>query len=639
MQARRAGGSVVFALAVAVLGLANTNCNNSSAPPLSAPSNLAYSTNPAVYTVGVAIANNTPSSTGGAVASYSVAPALPAGLNLDTGSGVISGTPTAVSATTTYMVTATNAAGSTTASLTITVNAELTPPSGLTYSTNPAVYTVGVAIASNRPSSSGGAVASYSVAPALPAGLSLDGNKGTITGTPTAVTAMATYTVTATNAKGSTTASVVITVNDAAPTNLTYSTNPATYTMGTAITANTPSNGGGKVVSYAVSPALPAGLNFNTSTGAITGTPTAISAQNTYTVTATNTGGTATASLVITVNDLPPTNLKYSTNPATYTVGATITGNTPSNGGGAVGQYSVSPALPAGLNFNTSTGAITGTPTAITAQNMYTVTATNSGGSATVVVTITVNDAAPTALAYPTNPGLYTVGTAIATDTPTNGGGKVVSWAVAPPLPAGLNFNTSTGAITGTPTAITGQATYTVTATNTGGSATVGLVITVNDVIPSNVKYPVNPALYTVGTAVATDTPTSSGGKVVSWAVAPPLPAGLNFNTSTGAITGTPTAVTGQATYTVTATNTGGSATVGVVITVNDVIPSNLAYPTNPGVFTVGTAIATDTPTNSGGKVVSWAVAPPLPAGLNFNTTRAPSPGRRRPSLARPPTP
>ena len=91
----------------------------------------------------------------------------------------------------------------------------------------------------------------------------------------------------------------------------------------------------------------------------------------------------------------------------------------------------------------------------------------------------------------------------------------------------------------------------------------------------------------------------------MSWAVAPPLPAGLNFNTSTGAVTGTPTAVTGQATYTVTATNTGGSATVGLVITVNDVIPSNVAYSTNPGVFTVGTAIATNTPTSSGASVMS----------------------------------
>lgn len=85
-------------------------------------------------------------------------------------------------------------------------------PSGLTYSTNPAVYPVGVAIAPNTPSSGGGAVASYSVSPTLPAGLSLSTSTGVITGTPTTGTAAANYTVTATNSTGSTTASLSITI-------------------------------------------------------------------------------------------------------------------------------------------------------------------------------------------------------------------------------------------------------------------------------------------------------------------------------------------------------------------------------------------------------------------------------------------
>jgi hypothetical protein len=108
-----------------------------------APSNLAYSTNPAVYTVGTAIPANVPSSNGGAVTSYSVVPALPAGLTLDTTTGRITGTPTATSATASYVVTAGNSAGSTTASLAITVNSAVVAPSNLAYSTNPAVYTVG----------------------------------------------------------------------------------------------------------------------------------------------------------------------------------------------------------------------------------------------------------------------------------------------------------------------------------------------------------------------------------------------------------------------------------------------------------------------------------------------------------------
>src|SRR5205807_488268 len=82
--------------------------------------------------------------------------------------------------------------------------------------------------------------------------------------------------------------------------------------------------------------------------------------------------------------------------PATYTKGTAITNNTPSSSGGAVVSYSVSPALPTGLACSGSTGVISGTPTALSAATDYTVTATNSGGSTTDVVTITVKDVAPT---------------------------------------------------------------------------------------------------------------------------------------------------------------------------------------------------------------------------------------------------
>jgi hypothetical protein len=55
----------------------------------------------------------------------------------------------------------------------------------------------------------------------------------------------------------------------------------------------------------------------------------------------------------------------------------------------------------------------------------------------------------------------------------------VVSYAVSPTLPAGLTLDTSTGVISGAPTAETAPAGYTITATNTGGSTTVLLGITV----------------------------------------------------------------------------------------------------------------------------------------------------------------
>jgi DNA-binding beta-propeller fold protein YncE len=116
------------------------------------------------------------------------------------------------------------------------------------------------------------------------------------------VTATASYTVTASNSAGSTTATLTITVNDAAPAGLAYTTGTAVYTVGTAITPNSPSSTGGAVTAYSVSPDLPADLNLDDDTGIISGTPTAVTAKASYTVTASNLTGSTTATLTITVN-------------------------------------------------------------------------------------------------------------------------------------------------------------------------------------------------------------------------------------------------------------------------------------------------------------------------------------------------
>jgi hypothetical protein len=154
----RVNGGFFLALAVAGVGLGSTHCGGSSSNANQGPpTNLTYSVNPAAYPVGTAIAQNAPTSSGGAVTSYAVAPSLPAGLALDPATGDIAGTPTAPTAQATYTVTASNAAGNATAALVITVTN--VAPSNLTY-TSPAVYVVGTAV-SNKPHSAGGPVASY----------------------------------------------------------------------------------------------------------------------------------------------------------------------------------------------------------------------------------------------------------------------------------------------------------------------------------------------------------------------------------------------------------------------------------------------------------------------------------------------
>jgi hypothetical protein len=90
-------------------------------------------------------------------------------------------------------------------------NVSLPPPSGLSYTPSSASGTVGTAIGSLTPTVTG-TVTSYSVSPALPAGLFISPSTGVISGTPTAVSALDTYTVTAANGTGTTTATVTIEV-------------------------------------------------------------------------------------------------------------------------------------------------------------------------------------------------------------------------------------------------------------------------------------------------------------------------------------------------------------------------------------------------------------------------------------------
>ena len=177
------------------------------------------------------------------------------------------------------------------------------------------------------------------------------------------------------------------------PSGLSYTTLTADYTQGTAIGANNPISTGGAVTSYSVSPALPAGLSLNTSTGIIDGTPTAVTSKSSYTVTASNSGGSTTASLSITVNAAAPAGLSYTPGTTVYTVETTIPLNVPTSTGGPVASYGVSPALPAGVNLSATTGIISGTPTAVAATSNYTVTASNSAGSTTAILTLTVNAA------------------------------------------------------------------------------------------------------------------------------------------------------------------------------------------------------------------------------------------------------
>lgn len=582
---------------------------------LLAPS-ISYTPNSLSVAVNAAMPTLTPTNSAGAVSSWSISPSLTSGLNFDISTGVISGTPTATSAET-YTVTATNATGSNTALVRLVVETGQAPT--ISYA-SPITLILDSATATIAPSLVG-TYPTWSITPGLPDGLFFSTQNGEITGTPTRLSAAQNYTVTARNSVDSTTAVINIKVDPLAP-DISFS--PSSYTgyKNIALATINPRNAGSPATSWAITPTLPAGLAFSTSSGAISGTPTETLTVTTYTITATNSAGTDTASLTLQVDlTVPAPAFTYSPSTNTATVGTAFSGLVPTNTGGPSTSWAISPSLPAGLSFSTSNGRISGTSTSAVANATYTVTATNVSGNSTA--TFSLASVLPPAPDISISPSTLTFEKDY-TNVNLNGinsGGPASSWAITPSLPAGLNFNTITGVLSGTPTTLLSATTFTVSATNLGGTDTATLNITITGTLPPDISYSTSSVTEDVGRAITSLTPTNVGGGITSWSVSPSLPSGLSFNTGSGVISGTPAGTLSSTSYVVTASGRGGSDTATVTLVFNALaLPDITISPTTIN-GTVNTAITSLTPTNAGGLINSWTLNPSLPSGLSFNTT------------------
>src|SRR6056297_1999492 len=185
----------------------------------------------------------------------------------------------------------------------------LSPPDTYTSASNPIFTDTTLATATQGTFYSDGVSAnlatSYTLISGMPSGLSLNTNNGSITGTPNVSGTFNDIKIDANNSFGSTRVTVSLTINPPAPvwsdqTVASPTFIDADYSDGVQATYAT---------SYSISSGqLPDGLSLNTSTGAITGTPTTEETQN-FTIQATNVTGTISTGLQLEVQSglAPPT--------------------------------------------------------------------------------------------------------------------------------------------------------------------------------------------------------------------------------------------------------------------------------------------------------------------------------------------
>ena len=162
--------------------------------------------------------------------------------------------------------------------------------------------------------------------------------------------------------------------------------------LNTEITTVTSATIGERTLSFAISPAVPTGLTFNTLTGQLSGTPTSVQSATTYTFIGTSDNGAGSSAIqtfTLTVT-VPAPAFTLSSSSETRTVNTAATGFTINSTGGIIASFAIS-ATPTGMSFNTTTGALTGTPNTVASATTYTITATNASGNAiqTFILTVT----------------------------------------------------------------------------------------------------------------------------------------------------------------------------------------------------------------------------------------------------------
>jgi hypothetical protein len=439
--------------------LANSFCRDSLCRTLAAGLALAgavLAQGPTVITsslpqgsVGVSYQASLAAAGGASPYRWTSAGALPPGLAVSS-SGSLSGIPT-TAGTYNFAVTVTDAnQQSASQPLSVTINAGV-----FLIATNSPLpnATIGVSYSQTLSASGGTPPYQWSVGQGLPAGLSLAPTTGTISGVATTAGSY-TFAIQVTDsARNSATENFALTVSG--PTITITTISPLfSGTVGTAYNQAFAASGGTPPYQWSVTSGATDGLTLNASSGALTGTPQS-AGTFTFVVRVSDSGAaSATQQFSLTVN-APSLTIVTGGTLAAGSVGVSYNQNLPLTVTGGTPPYSwtVSAGSVPGLTLNPVSEALTGTPTTAGTFSL-TVQVTDSSQpqlTATKSLSLTIAAAALTITTSRQLPDA-SLNTPYSQPIAASGGVPPYTWS-ANGLPAGLSINSTTGTISGTPTA------------------------------------------------------------------------------------------------------------------------------------------------------------------------------------------
>ncbi|MER7577628.1 putative Ig domain-containing protein [Streptomyces sp. NPDC126514] len=269
-------------------------------------------------------------------------------------------------------------------------------------------------------------------------------------------------------------------------------------------------------------------------------------------------------------------------------------------------------------------GILSGTPPADTEPGSYPVAVqlhddSDPAQEATATLNVDVHEAGSVFVATNALPS-GVVGTTYEQALQAEGGSGAYTWTVTEGLPKGLKLD-SGGTLSGTPEEAGESFTFTVTATDTSTpklSGSAGLELTVTDPPPKPIITTVSLPQATTGASYEQTLQAEGGTDPYAWSITEgQLPEGLELDPAAGVITGTPAAA-GTTSFTVTATDANGQQDTQQYTVITSAADASPSPPSDP---TTATPQVSQVPkgapnTGAGGSSPALLLPPLLPSPM-----------------------